>query len=317
MGVAPVKWMAMTEIHQNTEGAAKETGSQKADLLETLRPVLIFVGLTAALAAIAYYFVIEHGLRRYYVAFLMWTPGLAVFAGARLGFITLNKLGWRWPSGRWIILAYLLPVLYGLIAYAIIWGGGFGGLLDAKFIQEVSYFLGLDGWSEGATIAFGIVMFGTVGMIWHMATALGEEIGWRGYLTPALLKVWSFPLVSLAVGLLWATWHVPIIFFTSYNAGPSALEVQMVNYTVMTIGLSFIMTYLRLRSESLWPAVVMHAAHNIYVLTIMQPMTIQYRETWRYASEFGFVLPVVILLFGLMFWRKAVREGVTGTIGNT
>lgn len=307
----------MTEIHQNTEGAAKETGSQKADLLETLRPVLIFVGLTAALAAIAYYFVIEHGLRRYYVAFLMWTPGLAVFAGARLGFITLNKLGWRWPSGRWIILAYLLPVLYGLIAYAIIWGGGFGGLLDAKFIQEVSYFLGLDGWSEGATIAFGIVMFGTVGMIWHMATALGEEIGWRGYLTPALLKVWSFPLVSLAVGLLWATWHVPIIFFTSYNAGPSALEVQMVNYTVMTIGLSFIMTYLRLRSESLWPAVVMHAAHNIYVLTIMQPMTIQYRETWRYASEFGFVLPVVILLFGLMFWRKAVREGVTGTIGNT
>lgn len=307
----------MTEIHQNTEGAAEEAGSKKADLFETLRPVLVFVGLTAVLATVAYYFVIEHGLRRYYVAFLMWTPGLAVFAGAHLGFIDLRSLGWRWPAGRWIMLAYLLPVLYGLIAYAVIWGGGFGGLLDAKFIQEVSYFLGLDGWSEGATIAFGIVMFGTVGMIWHMATALGEEIGWRGYLTPTLLKVWSFPLVSLAVGLLWALWHVPIIFFTSYNAGPSALEIQMMNYTVMTIGLSFIMTYLRLRSESLWPAVVLHAAHNIYVLTIMQPMTIQYRETWRYASEFGFILPVVILLFGLMFWRKAVREGISGAVGKT
>ncbi|MBO6504854.1 MAG: CPBP family intramembrane metalloprotease [Kordiimonadaceae bacterium] len=277
------------------------------------RPVIAFLGLTALFAAIAYYFVIEHGLRRYYVALLMWTPALAVFAASRLGLIDLKSIGWRWPAGRWMALSYLLPAVYGAVAYLIIWGGGFGGLLDAKFTQEVSYFLGLDGWSEGATIAFGILMFGTVGMIWHMATALGEEIGWRGYLTPALLARYSFPATSLIVGLVWALWHVPIITQTSYNAGPSGLEFQVLNYTVMTIGISFIMTYFRLATNSVWPAVVMHASHNIYVLTIMQPMTIQYKESWRYVSEFGFILPITVLLVGLFFWRKAEKDGMTAT----
>lgn len=275
-----------------------------------LRPVFAFVLFTAVLAAGAYYFVIEHGLRRYYVASLMWTPALAVFAMSRFGLTDHRALGWQWPASRWIALAYFLPAIYGLAAYAIIWGGGFGGLLNAKFTQEVSYFLGLDGWSETSTIAFGVLMFGTVGMIWHMATALGEEIGWRGYLTPALLRRFSFPIASLIVGLIWALWHAPIIWFTSYNAGPTDLELQFLNYAVMTIGLSFIMTYLRVASDSLWPAVVMHASHNIYVLTIMQPMTIQYKESWRYVSEFGVILPLLVLLVGLVFWRKAINDGL-------
>lgn len=306
---ARVKWQIMAN---NKNTATGDPASQA-----TWGPVLLFVGLTALFAAIAYYFLIEHGLKRYYVALLMWTPGLAVIMMARFGAVNMGTLGWRWPAGRWAFLAYALPAVYGLIAYSIIWGGGFGGVVDPKFTQEVSYFLGLDGWSEGATIAFGVLMFGTVGMIWHMATALGEEIGWRGFLTPALMKVWSFPVASLAAGLVWASWHLPIIFFTSYNAGPSGLELQMLNYSILTVGLSFIMTYLRLKADSLWPAVIMHAAHNVYVLTIMQPMTVQYKETWRYANEFGFILPAVVLVFGLFFWRLAVRDGITGPTNHT
>lgn len=281
------------------------------------RAIILFLGLTTLFAAAAYYFVIEHGLRRYYVAFLMWTPALAVFAASKFGALDMRTLGWRWPEGRWLVVAYCLPILYGLGAYAIIWGAGFGGLIDAKFTKEVSYFLGLADWSEGATIAFGVLMFGTVGMIWHMATALGEEIGWRGFLTPALLNLMSFPLASLVVGIVWTLWHVPIIFFTSYNAGPSDLEIQLLNYCVMTVGLSFIMTYLRIRSASVWPAVVMHAAHNIYVLTILQPMTIQYSETWRYTSEFGFVLPLVVLGLGLLAWRRAAQESIASKTTHT
>ncbi len=291
----------------NNDSAAANTASQAP-----LWRVLLFIVLTAVFAAIAYYFVIEHGLKRYYIALLMWTPGLAVLTMTRFGAVDPAELGWHWPRGRWAFLAYGLPALYGLVAYSIIWGGGFGGVVDPKFTQEVSYFLGLDGWSEGATIAFGVLMFGTVGMIWHIATALGEEIGWRGFLTPTLMKVWSFPIASLATGLVWAAWHLPIIFFTSYNAGPSGLELQMLNYGILTVGLSFIMTYLRLQSGSVWPAVIMHAAHNVYVLTIMQPMTVQYKETWRYANEFGFILPAVVLVFGLFFWRLAVRNGISG-----
>ncbi len=275
---------------------------------QTVITLVWFLVLTALFAAAAYYFVIEHGLRRYYVSFLMWTPALATLVTCKVRALDFSTLGWRWPSGRWIAAGYLLPLLYAAVAYALIWGGGFGGLIDPKFVKEVSYFLGLTNWSEGATIAFGILMFGTVGMIWHLATALGEELGWRGFLTPTLMRLMSFPLTSLSVGLVWALWHLPIIFWTKYNAGPNDLELQFLNYTVMTVGMSFILTYLRVRSESLWPAVILHASHNIYVLTIMQQMTIQYKETWRYAGEFGFILPLVILAVGLYFWQRYRRE---------
>ncbi len=291
--------------------AVEQTGdAARSQILLTLA---WFVGLTALFAGAAYYFVIEHGLRRYYVSMLMWTPALAVLLTCKIRSVDLPALGWRWPAGRWIAAGYLLPVLYGATAYAIIWGGGFGGLIDPKFVKEVSYFLGLANWSEGATIAFGILMFGTVGMIWHTATALGEEIGWRGFLTPTLLRIMSFPLTSIVVGLLWALWHLPIIFWTKYNAGPNDLELQFLNYSLMTVGMSFILTYLRVRSGSLWPAVILHASHNIYVLTIMQPMTIQYKETWRYASEFGFILPLVTLAVGLYFWRRFEGEEKAAT----
>lgn len=280
---------------------------------QQIKSLGVFLLLLAVFSGVAYYFTIEHGLRRYYVAFLMWCPGLAALATCKLRKIDVGELGWRWPAGKWLALSYFLPVLYGLIAYGILWGGGFGGLLDNRFVKEVSYFLVLEGWSETAVILFGILMFGTVGMIWHVATALGEEIGWRGFLAAKLMDVAAFPVAALVTGVIWGLWHAPIIFYTKFNAGPLNLEVQFLNYMVLTIGLSFIMQYLRVRSASVWPAVVLHASHNIYLMTIMQPMTIQYDETWRYASEFGFFLPFTVLAFGLYFWWRARQEGISGT----
>ncbi|MFC2089469.1 type II CAAX prenyl endopeptidase Rce1 family protein [Bacteroidota bacterium] len=40
---------------------------------------------------------------------------------------------------------------------------------------------------------------------------MGEEIGWSGFLTPKLRKVFSIPLTSVIVGVYWAVWHFPAI----------------------------------------------------------------------------------------------------------
>jgi membrane protease YdiL (CAAX protease family) len=276
------------------------------------KALLWFAALLAVLAAGASLFVIEMGFKRHYVAIMMWTPAVSALLACRFTGIDKAVFGWSWGAVRWQWLAFATPILYGLVAYGIIWGAGLGGVPDPKFLQEAGYHLGLVGWSAGATIAMGVVIFGAVGMIWHMATALGEEIGWRGFLTPMLLRLTSFPLASLITGLVWLAWHVPLIYFTKYNAGPVDLHIQVFNFGLMAVGLSFIMTYFRLRSGSLWTATVIHAAHNAYILSILQPMTIQYESTWRYANEFGIVLPVVVALFGLYFWYRAHREGLTG-----
>lgn len=44
-----------------------------------------------------------------------------------------------------------------------------------------------------------------------------EEIGWRGFLQPALEKKLPFPAATLLVGVLWFSWHLPLWLEPSSN----------------------------------------------------------------------------------------------------
>jgi len=242
----------------------------------------------------------------------MWSPGLAAIATCKIMGFNLALLGWQWGQSRWHGIAFLTPVLYGLVTYLIIWVSGLGGLVDPHYLDEVGEYLGLAGWSDEAMVAFSILIFGGVAMIWRISTTLGEEIGWRGFLVPVLMRRFSFPITSLIIGLIWAFWHAPLIFYTKYNAGPYHLEWQFLNYSILMIAMSFIMTYLRLKSGSVWTAAILHAAHNAYVLSILDPMTTKYEHSWRYLGEFGFILPIITVVFALYFWCRARKEGLTG-----
>jgi membrane protease YdiL (CAAX protease family) len=292
------------------------TAIGQAELLpkeKVLPSVGLFLALLALFSSVGYYLTIEITLIRYYIVVLMWSPGLAALATCRIMGISLASIGWGWGESRWQWMAYFIPVLYGLIAFGFVWGFGLAGAAGPKYIAGVSDYLGLHGWSPAAVITFAVVMFGGVGMVWRIASSLGEEIGWRGFLTPQLMRVFSFPVTSVIVGLVWSLWHAPLIYFTKYNGGPYDLHLQMVNFTIMTIGISFVMTYLRLKSGSVWSATIMHAAHNCFVIGLFSEMTINY-EGRLYAGEFGSVLPVVMVLFAAFFWYRARKEGLSGPL---
>ncbi len=272
----------------------------------------VFLLMLAIFSAAGYYLTIYLGLRRHYMVALMWAPGLAALATCKIKGINVQSLGWSWGENRWHLVAYFLPILYGLVAYGILWGSGLAGAVNPKYIAGVGEFLGLAGWSDTQVIVFAVVMFGLVGMVWRIAAALGEELGWRGFLTPHLMRRFSFPVTSVLVGLLWAAWHAPLIYNTKYNAGPYGLDMQMLNFTVMTIGMSFILTYLRLKSGSVWTATILHASHNAYVISIFGEMTIKYDNTRLYMGEFGMILPAVVAVVAGYFWYRAHKEGLSG-----
>lgn len=56
-----------------------------------------------------------------------------------------------------------------------------------------------------------------------LTLSLGEELGWRGYLLPQLLSVGRTRALVL-VGLIWAAWHMPLIFLT-----PSTIRGEQVD----------------------------------------------------------------------------------------
>src|SRR5437870_9998051 len=93
--------------------------------------------------------------------------------------------GWRWGDPRWSALAYLLPLGYATVAYGLVWLTGFGGVDLGRFKVSVLWFL----------------VYGTAG---SLLSATGEELGWRGFLVPALARRMSFTRVAMLSGAIWA-----------------------------------------------------------------------------------------------------------------
>ena len=89
---------------------------------------------------------------------------------------------------------------------------------------------------------------------------LAEEIGIRGYLQPHLMSL-GRRRALLLVGLVWATWHMPLIFLTPiFPMGNKLISLPLFYGTV--VAASFFYGYLRIYTGSVWPASIAHAVHN-------------------------------------------------------
>ena len=89
---------------------------------------------------------------------------------------------------------------------------------------------------------------------------LNEEMGWRGYLLPALLTRLSPFAASLVMWPIWGLWHIPlwIIPGVQHQAWPLGL------FMVMMLPISFAFTAVyRLGNGSLLPAILLHAVINV------------------------------------------------------
>jgi uncharacterized protein len=92
--------------------------------------------------------------------------------------------------------------------------------------------------------------------------ALGEEIGMRGYLQPRLMSL-GRRRALLLVGLVWATWHLPLVFLApavAFRTGNLLLFVPLFYGTI--VAASFFFGYLRIYTGSVWPASIAHSVHN-------------------------------------------------------
>lgn len=270
-----------------------------------IRPILTYLGITLALSSIFYCLIIftQQGGFGLYVTGLMWCPGAAGMITARLYGRTIASLGWEWGVWKYQLWSYLVPILYALAAYLIIWVAGWGGFYNHEFVKRLAESFGWGGLSDALIIPFYFVLAGIYGMAKSMATALGEEIGWRGFLVPELAKHLNYTNTSLLSGVIWAMWHFPILIFGDYNGG-TPIWYSLSCFLVLVLGISFVFAWFRLRSGSLWTGVILHASHNLFIQQIFTPLTSDTGNTKYYIDEFGIVLPVVCLFFALYFWRR-------------
>jgi len=94
--------------------------------------------------------------------------------------------------------------------------------------------------------------------------AFGEEFGWRGYMMPKLMKLMSEKKAVLVGGIIWGLWHAPLTV-TGHNFGtdyPGYPYLGVVMMCLFCIFVGIMLTYITIKSESIWPTTIMHAVLN-------------------------------------------------------
>lgn len=89
-----------------------------------------------------------------------------------------------------------------------------------------------------------------------------EELGWRGYLLPRFLKLWSPLKATVIISGIWTLWHVPLFFIP----GTAQASYNFIVFALSTFTLSTLMSWLWLRTRSITIAVLAHSTFNAFAV---------------------------------------------------
>lgn len=89
--------------------------------------------------------------------------------------------------------------------------------------------------------------------------ALGEEVGWRGYLLPSLQVTFNALWSSVIVGMIWAVWHLPLF----YNPAMLYSRLPFPLWVAFLVPFAILLTWVYNSSRgSLLLVILMHAMMN-------------------------------------------------------
>jgi membrane protease YdiL (CAAX protease family) len=196
-------------------------------------------------------------------ALAMWGPGIAAIVTTLIvqkkpfRSLNLNRLG---PK-RFYLWAWFLPPVLAILSgvFSVLFGLA---KIDLNFTMMKNALASAPGGdvipavaAVAIQIAFAILLAPFINVLF----ALGEELGWRGFLLPNLMPLgqWKAILIS---GVIWGLWHAPAVLQgLNYPGYPVAGVFMMIVFCVL---LGTILSWLCLNTKSPWVAALGHGAIN-------------------------------------------------------
>ncbi|WP_372697926.1 lysostaphin resistance A-like protein [Arthrobacter sp. JSM 101049] len=228
-------------------------------------------------------------------------PGIA----RSLGLWPLKPVG---PFIAFLAAGLLLPIL--LVLGGLLLGSAVGlypadfahlsalrAIMAQQVPQAADQLAALPAWLLVAGQLFNVL----IGSFINLVPALGEEIGWRGWLVSRLEPLGKTATV-LVSGVVWGLWHTPLILL-GYNYPGVPGWLGLLAMVGMTTSFGAVFAWLRLASGSVWPAALAHGALNaaaglflVFAATTDLDMLVVAPLGWT-----GWILPVI--LAAVLLWR--------------
>ncbi len=182
------------------------------------------------------------GLRFQFAFLIGFAPAIAAMIAAALSkqFRDYWRTAWNPRAPIWLyLLALALPALF--LAAPFAWAA-----INHSAPPELD-------------LSPQIVMFAG---LWFVL-ALGEELGWRSYALPRLVKRHGFFVGSTVLGVVWCVWHYPRML-----AGPFVQTIEQAApfialFSLQIIIANYIITWIAARARySALPTTVFHTSFN-------------------------------------------------------
>ena len=252
------------------------------------------------------------------IAAAMFTPLLGVLLAH--GGLSEEKTGVRWKPvvvghGRWYLLAWFAPAAVSIVCaalYFLLFPSRFDGSMPVLQAQ-------LDAAAEaaGQEVPLAAPVLAVIQLLQAVSyapflnavLAVGEETGWRGYMTPYLARRFGRRTGLVLAGCLWAVWHWPLILCAGYEYGtgyPGAPFTGMLLMCVATTALGILLSFLYEKAGSIWAPALAHGAIN--AAAGVGALFLRADTTSLFLGPTPFGLVAGIPLFALAAWVLLRRQ---------
>ena len=201
---------------------------------------------------------------------LMFAP----FAGVLLSRAGLKDMGWA-PKRKgcvsaWVV-AWLSPILLtalGALLYFAVFPSHFdltGEYIRAAAGDDAIAQLEAQGLTYPLYLAINVASSLLYAPVINTFVALGEEVGWRGFLYPRLKEKLGYVKGLLLGGVIWGVWHWPLIWLIGYEYGtgyPGFPVVGMLLFCLFTIPIGILADWVYEKSHCIWVPSLLHGCIN-------------------------------------------------------
>lgn len=186
----------------------------------------------------------------------------------------LKYINWHIGKVKYLFLSLILLILITFLGILIFEHTGLASnnvfLIDNGKVHSIEIFLILG--TNEQSIPFFLLNFFITGIVSSLIMsllAIGEEIGWRGFLQKKLLEKNSLFASLTFLGLLWGFWHFPLVI-NGFNYPEYPVLGAFLILPLTTVLISYFFGWLTINSKSVWPAVIAHGALNSVMIYLFE-----------------------------------------------
>ena len=245
----------------------------------------------------------------------------APFAAVLLAKGPLKDMGWHLRlrgKGKWILAAWFgsaLLAALGAALYYLLFPAALdlsGAMLSAQLGEAGLQQMEAQGLSMKALLLIQLAQALSYAPLVNTFFALGEEVGWRGFLYPRLKERFGVAKGRLLGGLIWGVWHWPVMILAGYNYGTQYWGAPVLGPLVFclgTVALGVLFDLLYEKTDCIWIPALAHGAFNAaggLGMLVLNPAFAD--RTTLGPAPIGLIAGLPLFALGFLLIGKSGRE---------